>query len=275
MNLCKLIFYDIKEGIIKQWPKYVLEVFLLYFISWYFFHLVSINRDTGLIQNIPSTLDCFVYLFRGMEIYVPSPDKPFMVPVLWLLFNGYLAFVVAGYPSKDLYHFGLHLLIRSESRIKWWISKCIWNIINVCFYYFIAFFTVSIASIQFGKFGLVLSEQIARLISEVNLIQSKGILFYLFTIPLAMSLALSLVQMLVEFLFRPIFGVLVIVVILVSSAYYFSPFLIGNTSMILRSEFVLTNGIKTSFSLTFLWVIVCFLIFVGCFYFRKKDILEK
>ena len=57
------------------------------------------------------------------------------------------------------------------------------------------------------------------------------------------------------------------------SAYYMSPFAIGNGMMALRYVLLNPDGVKMSQVILISTVISFFVIFVGNIYFKKKDII--
>lgn len=52
--------------------------------------------------------DCFAYIFRGMQEYIPNQHQPFEVPVLFLLINILLAVLIGGYAAGELHGTGLN-----------------------------------------------------------------------------------------------------------------------------------------------------------------------
>lgn len=83
--------------------------------------------------------------------------------------------------------------------------------------------------------------------SAVNLplagLSGLEIILPLLILPLLVSITLGLLQMLLSFIFSPIIGYMLSIVILVVSVYKESPLLIGNYSMMARNKLFMGDGV--------------------------------
>jgi len=95
-------------------------------------------------------------------------------------------------------------------------------------------------------------------------------------LPLVTSLAMSLLQVFLEFVLTPIFSFAIIACVWLSSAYLYTPFLPGNFSMFLRSEFVMgEEGLRFLPGMVINLAVAVAAVTAGCRYFNAYDILEK
>lgn len=277
-NVIKLAKRDFTGGILCQWKKFLFVALIFAFASGVFYTLAHASAQEGQIHSTPTLLDALIYIFRGMEVYVPAPDKPFEVPAIWMLMNLFLAFIIVSYPSKDLNGYGQHMLLHARSRLQWWAGKCIWNVCCVIVFYLIGLAVILLFTVfAGGKVSFQASGDICGQLSEFHADKVAG--FYLMrtvlVLPVLTSLALSLLQMALEFLFRPILSYAIILTVLVASAYYCTPFLLGNESMLLRSKAAMPDGIPFSLSVVIDGAVILAAPVLGYLRFRKSDLLEK
>jgi len=128
MRFFKLIKYDLSYGIfnLKNLIKYI--IFILFFT-------VACFELSGRLMGISSYQDVsgisagdhLFYIFGGMKEYIPSPSDPFQIPYLWLINHLLILYFTLHYASDDLSGVGQQMIYRAGGRIKWWVSKCIWN----------------------------------------------------------------------------------------------------------------------------------------------------
>lgn len=221
----------------------------------------------------------FFYIYGGMKEYIPSRTQPFQFPTKWMFVLAYILYLTLYYPYDDLMGYGQNVLIRSGGRLKWWYSKCIWNIISVNFYFILSwcsvifFCVVSKMSLSFdiSKFMydsvFYINENIALYPSNINM----TLLF----MPLLTMTALSMLQMVVSLMVKPIYGFWISMACLLISAYYTNPLMIANYAMAIRSDAVITNGITTELGIIILTLLIISSIIIGGVIFNRYDILNK
>lgn len=157
---------ELKQGIVRRWYLYILP-FALGAVSTAAFlnRYALLEAWTGELRAA-SFGDCFAYIFRGMQEYIPNQHQPFEVPVLFLLINILLAVLIGGYAAGELHGTGLNKLVRCQRRSDWWICKCIWNVISVLGYYAAliagAVTAAFIASVKPGGAGIFFRDSTAQ-----------------------------------------------------------------------------------------------------------------
>ena len=264
--------HDFTLGILYQWKKYIPAVFIFLCIG-----LDLYMKARGNTPDLRITYaDYLIYTFKGMEVYIPSPDKKFEIPIIWLAMNLYVSFIIGDYPLKDIQGFGQQILIRSNHRGQWWFSKCLWNLCSVFLFYLIGNLVILLFALTFSTVSISPTE-ISSVFSAVDINQLIGHtwMLFVFVMPFLISITLSLLQMTLEFVTKPVFSYAMAVTILVLSGYFFTPWLIGSNSMLLRSKIVSANGIpfaKAALGAIFLMVLI---IVIGYFLFKKYDVLAK
>ena len=131
-----LLRYDFKRGYEINLGKIILClcVFGILCISYY----ESIN-SAFIAQHIEAGIgffDQWIYLFRGQYPLSEAPDQLLLPEPGWLAVQTLPLFLVLTYPVENIKSSnGINVLVRSKSRILWWLSKNAWAYITIILYY--------------------------------------------------------------------------------------------------------------------------------------------
>lgn len=270
--------HDLLMGIAYAWKKYVVVLFVFIFLCAMFQKGVIIHREHMGMEGTPNFSDYIIDLYKGMDIFekVDNGDR-FQIPGGWMIINIFLTYIIGYYPLKDLKDYGSQILIRSKKRWQWWLSKCIWVIASVLIYYAIGYIVISIFSLFNGGVSLTPTYDINMSISKVNTLDFTAgkIIVMTMILPIIISIALSLIQMTISMVTTPILSNIVLIAIIVASAYYCHPLLLGNYLMILRNDaIVFGRGVNTMVGLGLGGVVSILAIIIGNLRFKKMDILD-
>lgn len=276
------IKHDLRVGVAGQWIKYlvtaiifsVLNCSLLVSIE----HIKRFSINDGIkFTSSPNLGDFLYYNYRGMREFLPN-DKDFQINAFFLLINLFLAYIVSFYPFKDLLGYGQKMLLSSQKRSYWWISKCIWNITSVLCFYGTTYIIMSFFSLFTGGLSLLPHLEILQACCSVSL-QSVDIFSVLMAgvlLPILISICISLFQMTVSLIFKPIIGIIVVASILVISIFYLSGWIPGNYLMIQRNSlFISGSGVDLWKGILLSFLISIASILIGLYYFMRCDILSK
>lgn len=270
----KLIKYDLRIGIARAYKKYLVTavIFLVLCVDF----LLNLNRASVNYGVDPSFTisDIALYCFAGMEPHLSF----YLASSRWMLIYIVLFYITLSYPHKDLTEFGQNILIRSGSRSLWWLSKCIWCIVNVIIFFATAFLVITISGfIAGGKPSLQVTEIMTQIIYVSDMQESPYNLLYpfIFILPLVVSIALCLLQTSLALLIKPLYSFAVMVTIMIASVYYFSPFMLGGYTMPIRSDVFALNGLDFWTGFIFSAVVMLFSIFIGLLLFRQRDIMKN
>ena len=236
---------ELKQGIVRRWYLYILP-FALGAVSTAVFlnRYALLEAWTGELRAA-SFGDCFAYIFRGMQEYIPNQHQPFEVPVLFLLINILLAVLIGGYAAGELHGTGLNKLVRCRRRSDWWICKCIWNVISVLGYYAAliagAVTAAFVASVKPGGAaffsGIAPHKEVVvkLLFCEIpDKLNDKMLCCMVFVLPVLTSMAVSLFQMTIEFILQPWVSFMVLMANCVFSAFFMKGCWLGNYMMLYR-----------------------------------------
>lgn len=103
---------------------------------------------------------------------------------------------------------------------------------------------------------------------------SYELLYPILLIPFALS-ALLLIQLAISLLVRPILGFVSTMVILYGSAFFLSPWLIGNYLMVARTDVVRTAGVSVPMGILLSLSLILAAVLVGGFLFSRFNIINR
>lgn len=252
-NLCK---YDIKAG--TRQIRYRWGFAILFLI---FFAVLSC-QNAGENRNL---WDLLLLLFQGIEPYQRTKMSVFVLPVMLMVHQLLLPFIVGSYAKSDMAGYGRYVLLASKSRWMWWLSKCVWTVLQTVLYY-IAPYTVFLAGTMAAGGGTKVED-------SIWFGQTKGseLLFLanLIVLPLLTSMFLAIFQLFIGVVTRPVFGYAATIAILIISSYFTTAWLPGNYLMMLRNAYMTGEGME-------LQVGICLMaLFISCggMWMGRKDIL--
>ncbi len=276
-EVISFIKHDIRSGILSKWKKLVPFILILLCFCIYMVYQCKESIESGLVEGMPTTADMILFIFRGMREYVPELDPVFVIPVTWLLIQMYIAFVIGGYAYEDMGAYGQQFLLRSTKKGYWFFGKCIYCVVNVIGYYAVAYLIIGICSLVFGTLSFQLTPDIGNIMSDmdVTVISEKQFVMHLIVLPIMTSLNVSFIQMLLSLWIKPTLSFVFVMSYMTISAYWATPAMIGNFSMILRFSPVVMEGIRLT---TALWVegIVFFVFILASWVLmRRYDFIDK
>ena len=274
-NFSRLLHNDLKYGTKSNLLKFAIAFLFTVTCCLFFNQIIAMKIETGKIKEMPGLYDYIVYILGGMKEYVQTKEKEFDVPFIWATIQLLVGFAVFLYPTKDLEGRGMAILIKAQNRKNWWISKCIWTVIQVLCIYAIIWAGIIVSFIVMGNYSFTLNQDICAEILGTSLKSTSGLLLFAIVLPLISSLMFALVQMSLSLIIGPIFSLTLVFAYQVISSYVISAFLLGNYSMILRCDHFVKNGVNANIGVIAELCISVIFVIVGSIYFQKYDALEK
>jgi hypothetical protein len=283
MKYIKLTWFDFRQGLLKKPLLFAVPIVIAFVAC---FDLT--NRANGYISmnllgiTTPAKFgDYVMYLYGGMNKFDPSAGNPFVFPIRWVVVFLSVAFITLNYPFKDMQTFGQQILIRTKGRTAWWLSKCLWNVASVAVYHALIFLTVTLFCVfTNASLSTDINKDLIYAVFHTalpDIVDNAGRAwpFFILVIPAIVSLALNIFQMTLSLFIKPTFSFLVTAFLMISSAYYTSPFLIGNYAMPLRNEVVTTGGVNTTIGIIVSIALALFAVIFGSICFRGYDVLNR
>lgn len=274
---CKCLKYDLKCGLLKEYKKYIVAIGLFLIIGFDFFIKMSDIEIT-----VP---DYLFYLFFGMEEYVPSPGNKFRFPALWVAVILYVSYITLYYPYKDLNGYGKNILLNTQSKKTWYLSKCMWVTVSTITYFLIGLVVLSLFAIISGAeitadvSSKVVIKFIPFITTEQNLFYNDAIYYKVtilhFVLPVVICVMNNLLQLFLSLFIKPFFSFIFTVSYTIASAYYLKSFMLGNYAMIARSNIFIDNGVNFTDGLLISLGVILIVIISGTVLFSKQDILNK
>lgn len=279
--ITKFLKNDLYNGIILQWPKFVITVVLfvvLAYIHYLDIEIVNVSAKYNFTEQ-PTVGDYFIAFLFGREKYVVSeiPDA-FEVPVLWFAIYLWFLFITLSYPYTDLTGYGKYLIVLSKRRGIWWLSKCIWGITTSCIYTVIALLITTITSIFFGaEPSLRISSYLPTYlgINPTLLLSPPWNIKPLLLMFVLASISLCMMQLVLSLCIKPLFSYSVMSIYLLVGTYFQSPFLLGNYLMAARSEYFVVDSMYFLDGVVYSLLCIVGCMIIGYFLFENKDILNK
>lgn len=264
-NFLSLVLHDMHDFIRQNRGKWLLASGILLFLAIRSFGEVNYRGANDLLSALWPVMS-------GGREYLMSQDRAFQLPAYWFLFHLYLFFLIGFYPMGNLAVGNGQTLVRTRTRARWLMSKLTGAVLAILFYYgcFLLF--------------LVIGNGSGTLLPESGILDAGGILlfdksfgelaFAFFVLPLLVSTALGLAQIVLSLFTGPVAAFMGMVGYLIASAFWKSPLLLGNFSMVYRQDWV-SGGRGISLAggaglCLFLSAAVCL---TGGYLFSRKDIL--
>lgn len=219
---------------------------------------------------------CMLYFFRGKEpVEIRWNLESFEMPVLWLFVMGGCLYMMLDYFLDDLTQGGQQILIRCGSRHAWFLSKCLWNLLGCCLYFFMAALTAWIFShsLSGAFFGDMEQLMLVLPLRQTPTLSWEQEILATVIYPLLTLWAVSMLQMTLCLIVKPVISFLISLSLLTLSAYVSSPWILGNGAMSLRSA-LLGGDMDPGKAGTTALTAAAFCILLGMALFRKRDILD-
>ena len=277
MNLIRLIRYDIRQGLLKQGYRYLWVLVVMVISSMAFRNILEMGYRGGTFHAKGTWMDYYLYAMKGMESYKITQESVFRVPICWFLFHIMLAYHIGDYAESDLKKYGRQVMMKSKTRMNWWFSKCIWCVTSVCSYYLVAIFVQLVLTVVFGgSLSVHVSVDIMKNFGGglIYLDNSQMLMIGVFQ-PIFISCAVSMVQLLTSMVIGSVQSYAFVCILYVLSAYYTSPYLIGNYTMWVRNNTIsVGTGIYALHGILLAFFLINIAITGGIVYIDKMDILE-
>jgi len=271
-----VLIQDMKRGMRQNRIKYLVILLFTIACCCIMYRICHVKIGRGVIAGMPNFMDYLLYIMQGCAEFKAKGNNVINIPPIWIFVQMMASFLVFSYAVKDLDKQGMIMLIKSANRTKWWLSKCIWNISTIVVMYLIIWCGVLIVAVATGEMGLLTTKDICREALDLTF-EQEGIRYSLIVMfmPLIMSLGISLMQMTLSLVIGPVFSFTFVLAVDILSVYFLNPFFVGNYSMMMRSDYVISNGVNPLVGAAISVVLGISGIILGNVYFKKYDILNK
>ena len=238
---------------------------------------IALDTELGL-RGPFSVGDYLAYLFAGKGPWRLEEGIPFKFPVSWMLLFSLLLYMTLRYPVKDLRGIGALVVVAGQSRWAWWLSKCAWvAVLTGSMLILILVIAVVWAVLTGGDIMWVPSASIEAVVSQEPDLRPEdmGSMAPFFLGVLVLSVALAEVQLVLSLFVRPLLSFTACFSILFVSACQFSPLLLGNYLIAMRSSALMLDGFDPLAGIA-TGVAICVLaVILGGIRFSLIDLFDK
>lgn len=280
MRVLCFLEYDISEGLVRFWKRYLWLVVLTFIVCLLF------DRESAYFQQIYhenwSPLGYGINAFFGQSPFHfdLQTSEDFQLPFAWILQFVLLSYCVGNYVAEDIHGFGMQMMFRSGSRILWWCSKCSCCILINVFYFSILYGVIyAYTWIKTGNVAISGQAMLPTVYygDELAQVPLREKLFMVVLLPLLVGIVQSLAQIILLIYMNSATVMSIITFILVLSAYYGDKLLVHGYAMVCRyipdaihpEDGVLTSGFGIPYLLG--WTVA--LILGGYVLIRKRNII--
>lgn len=221
--------------------------------------------------------DMVVSVLGGIMKYEPDKGDVFRFPAAWSLLLMAVAYVPLSYPYRDLMGFGKNVLVASGSRISWWLSKCLW-VVAATLASFTMFLVLSAGAALMvgGNLSLAISTGLPTLAGFMAMTSPISCDLPAFLAVAAVVIcSLCLLQMALSLVVRPVLSFALTAGLLLTSAYVYSPLLLGNYLMVARTTGVAQEAMDPATGFALAVVVGVASVVCGGAYFSRMDCMGK
>ncbi len=283
MRFFRILQYDFRQGILVHKKRclwvMLLAVFLfLNFIlsvyqSFYFFldgflQINSLHVSFG---------DVMLGTVGGIFPYIPGMQR-FTVPAVWLCVYLLCFYFTLSYAHDDFSEGGVQVIIRAKSKLLWWLSKCLWNMLTVSLYFLLLYgvlFLLCLATRKELSFSLnadIFKSLLGFRLPEIS--RSSGQMFAaLCILPWLTAVAVSLVQMVLTLLAKPVFAYIIIGIWLIAGVYYANELMLPNYALSVRNITIGVYGFRTGFGIFLCLLVSMLAVTAGAAVLCRRDML--
>ena len=280
MRWLRFLNYDIEEGLLRFWKRYLLVILAGVVVCAVFQN--SMEYFMKMYQEGLSPLEYGINTFWGRYPYHydPSLMDSFRVPFSWIMEYLLIAYCIGSYVTEDMQGMGIQLMTKSGQRVIWWLSKGIWCIIVNLVYFgliwgvHLAFSWILTGDVRTMKHEMLIESYYGMEVAQTSVAQ---LLCMTLLLPVLVGIVQSLFQIIVSIGIGSIPALVVTSGILVVSTYYSNRFLVHGYAMVCRyfTDDMDTDYVPMQVSFGIIYLVICILILMGAGYkiIQKKDIL--
>lgn len=242
ISICKA---DLKRGFYVCRKFYALLFFVAFLGSVSSYSKLYKHIIDGTVKSV-SLGEGIISFFKGTKEYIKG--NMVNIPEISLVIVFILLIIISLYINNDIQGIGKNILVNSCSYSKWWLSKFIWMIISVTFFYMIILFANILSGVLlFGEnfnisFSYICESNVkiffntSEICETINSFSFIGESFLLFV-------TAASVQLLISLLLRPAYGIIIEIIVFTFSVFNMRWYWVFNYMMSLRIE-CMPNGFE-------------------------------
>ena len=230
MLFWRLFKYDLLRGFQYNRFWYLVEVIMVSFIT--LFNGLWLKRAYPDVMF--GWVDVLCLLLKG--------EKPireleiFRFPAMWMFIFALFVFLLLAYPGDGFSLHGIQVYLRSEKSGRWWLSKCLWMLVNTVLMWGLLWLTSYLVScwMGMGEIGSLSTELRLQILGLEENVQIFWLLMLLFVVPVVMTFSLGLLTLTLAVFVNAITAYLLVVSYLFFGVLFAFSGFVGNYVMLLR-----------------------------------------
>lgn len=231
----------------RNWKKYIPVVILILIQCQTFRNILQGYESYFGIRFEVSAGDYIADFCKGTIPYtMGGSQEPFNIPAIWSLYYIYFFAVIGHSMSQIARKYELQLTLRCVTRAKWWRCQNLMLWMETAGYLLVTCLTFVLYGICTGVRLGMFHQDVQMECGGIDLTgyQLRDFLVFAIVIPFVVMTAAAYIQYTVSLQGNTLIGVLISIVILVSSVFHKDPFLIFNALMLMRQDGVMENGMN-------------------------------
>lgn len=280
MNLFKLIWNDLKEGVLKNRRFLVVPVLCIFECL-----AADINLNYAVQTSGTTTsrtfFDVFSEIFHGADPL--SKVSSWDIPYFWITIFVGMLLMSFDYMQNDLTHFGMQILTRVKKRKTWWFSKCMYSTIAALFYYVVFLAVIALFCVLSGyDVSLHSTQEIMNILNssgiymynQASQLSTQTILLELLS-PFVVLITINMLQMVLSLVIKPIYSMIVVIgVVLLGIFWDFLP-AFSRSAMVMMSDIYYSDGYPMKKGLLVCAGVIVVSVIVGKIIFDRFDIIPE
>ena len=139
MDIKRFVTSDIRRAVIHNKYRILLCAGIISALMITFYTYAAVNpsiKDAGLVVSF---YDYILYMIRGSVRVTTQNINKLEIPYVWIslcIMNGIM---VLDYMYNDCRGIGRNVLVYSNNKSVWWLSKCVTTAVSVSIYSYISF----------------------------------------------------------------------------------------------------------------------------------------
>lgn len=258
-----------------KWKKYIV-VILLVVVQCHFFRMNMNSCMERLATTYQLTVgDYIADFYKGTFPYAGfQSQEPFNIPPIWSLFLFYFFAVFSHLYSQMFRQSEYQYVLRKRTRKQWWNCQNLMILAETIRYLATAYLTFIVYGLCTGaKFtGINAKMQLEWNGLDLSGMSNMEFVRDTLVISVFVMLALGYIQYVVSIIGNAMIGMVVSVVILVSSVFCMNPLLPGNYLMLIRGNARMDGGVHTSIGIVLSILLILAAYFAGKRIIQKKDL---
>lgn len=262
---------DIRTDILEKWYYEAILFVIIFFVC---LQLYMEIKNMGMMKEIGSLswADYLLCLYKGIGIKEIQAERLIVLPTEWLMIQIGFVFRTAFYPYKSFHAHGYQYLMRTDSKLDWWLSKISCVMLHALLWHGIIILVCLLFAVAGGNPSLQNHMEFLEMMGVGNGIYVKNV--WVFFLPVLFSITVGVFQAVVGILISPIVSIILILVYTLLGVFCSSELFLSNYSMLVRCNLIdMQLGVSVWIGICLFFIVNVGMISVGYYFFKQKEVV--